>query len=75
MTRGKTISEQARTTPLVVAVTLFHGTRRTVDIDNYGKVLLDALTGIVWVDDSQIEEMTVRRGYDKERPRVEISIH
>src|SRR5689334_17492242 len=59
--------------PLTIAVTLFHGTRRKHDIDNYSKVVLDALTGVVWVDDSQIEEMTVRRGYDKENPRIEIT--
>lgn len=35
---------------------------------------LDALTGIVWLDDSQIVEAHVFKGYDKANPRIEISI-
>ncbi len=57
-----------------VSITLFHGDKRARDIDNYGKVLLDALTGIVWEDDKQIVRMTVEKAYDKERPRIEIAI-
>jgi Holliday junction resolvase RusA-like endonuclease len=59
---------------LFVTVTLYHGTRRRQDIDNYSKVLLDALTGTVWEDDSQVEELMVRRSYDKQNPRIELSV-
>jgi len=33
---------------------------------------LDALTGIVYEDDSQIAELRLKRRYDKARPRIEV---
>lgn len=33
-----------------------------VDLDNTLKVTLDALNGVVWFDDKQVEEITVRKG-------------
>jgi len=36
---------------------------------------MDALTGIVWEDDSQIVEALVKKRYDKENPRIEIVIN
>lgn len=45
------------------------------DIDNYGKILLDALTGIVWEDDSQIQSMSVSKWMDKENPRIEVVVN
>lgn len=62
------------TEPVSIDVTLYFKTRRTHDIDNYGKLLLDSLTGIVWEDDGQVEEMRVRKTYSKENPRIEINI-
>lgn len=48
---------------LRVDVELRPPTRAKRDIDNYLKALLDSLTHAdVWVDDSQIDELTVRRG-------------
>lgn len=61
-------------TPLRVVLGLWHGTRRTTDIDNFNKLVLDSLTGLVYEDDSQIVELTIIKGYDKERPRVEVII-
>jgi Holliday junction resolvase RusA-like endonuclease len=43
------------------------------DIDNI-KGLLDALTGIVWVDDGQINELSLKKGIDRKTPRVEMQI-
>lgn len=49
--------------------------RRTRDIDNNLKSLLDALTYCkVWKDDSQVDEMTVRRGQVISGGHVEVMI-
>jgi len=61
-------------TPLRVILSLWHGTKRVTDIDNFNKLVLDALTGIVYEDDSQIMELSITKGYDKENPRVELEI-
>lgn len=61
-------------TSLKIAVTLFFGTKRKVDWDNYHKLTMDALTGIVWEDDSLIDTALVEKDYDKEHPRIEITI-
>lgn len=60
--------------PVEIEVTLFHGDKCARDIDNYSKILLDALTGIVWDDDKQVEKMAVVKAYDRLTPRVELSI-
>jgi Holliday junction resolvase RusA-like endonuclease len=57
-----------------VSVTLYFGTKRKADLDNFNKLSLDALTGIAYEDDSQIAKLTIERGYDKARPRIEISV-
>jgi len=36
---------------------------------------LDALTGIVRHDDSQISDLRLRRAYDKQRPRIELTVN
>ena len=47
---------------LTVTVELFPPDRRIRDLDNYLKCLLDALThGGVWHDDSQIDELILKR--------------
>jgi crossover junction endodeoxyribonuclease RusA len=49
--------------PVRIDVELRPPDRRKRDIDNHLKSLFDALTyGSVWKDDSQVDEMTVRRG-------------
>lgn len=44
------------------------------DLDNCLKVLLDSLSGVVWVDDSQIYEIVARRFEGKQKPRAELRI-
>lgn len=58
-----------------IEVTLYFGDKRRRDFDNFFKLSIDALSGIVWEDDSQIEECHVRKRYDKDSPRIEIIIH
>ena len=48
--------------------------KRKRDIDSHLKALLDSMSGIVYKDDSQVNELHVYKQVDKENPRVEISI-
>lgn len=45
----------------------------TPDIDNLAKAILDGLNGIVYADDKQIVDMTLRKFYGEE-PRTEIEV-
>lgn len=67
--KGKPLTED-----LKVKVDFYFGDRRKRDIDNYNKLVLDSMNGIVWEDDVQIQELVLRKFYDKENPRVEIVI-
>lgn len=66
--RGKPLEGDIR-----VKVNLFFGNKLRRDWDNWHKISMDALTKIVWNDDSQIKEATVIMGYDKGNPRIEIA--
>ena len=70
--------EQYGEIPLVgdlkLTVVYFWGDRRVRDIDNFSKLWMDAGTGIVWSDDNQISELTLKRDYCKECPRIEIEV-
>lgn len=57
--------------PLYVELDLFFKDKRKRDLDNV-KGLIDALTGILWEDDSLIVELRIRKFIDKDNPRVEI---
>ena len=59
---------------VTVTATFFHKTKRKCDIDNFNKLFLDSLTGIVWEDDSQITEMMLKKSYDPKNPRIELFI-
>lgn len=58
-----------------LTVRLYFGNKRKNDIDNFHKLSLDSMTGIVYRDDSQIIRMTVEKYYDKNNPRIEIEIY
>jgi crossover junction endodeoxyribonuclease RusA len=57
-----------------VEIKLFFGDKRKRDVDNYNKLVLDAMTGIVYDDDKQIQALHIYKDYDKENPRCEILI-
>lgn len=59
--------------PLAVTLRLFRPQRRG-DIDGPVKALLDSLNRLAWEDDSQIVELHVYRGDDKDDPRVEVEV-
>lgn len=44
------------------------------DLDNCIKVLLDALKGRAYLDDSQVVQIVARRFDDKARPRVDVTV-
>jgi len=45
------------------------------DLDNYNKVLFDALQGFAYSNDSQITEIHSFRKDDKDNPRVEFMVY
>lgn len=61
------------TGPVAVTIDVFRA-RKSGDIDNFCKVLLDALQGIFYVNDAQIRRMTVTMADDKQDPHVEIAV-
>ena len=44
------------------------------DVDNYTKILFDALTGRVWKDDTQVEIMSVRKAWAEGEGSIDIWI-
>jgi len=58
---------------VTVHVDVFRPQRRG-DLDNYLKILLDAMAGILWADDDQITGIVAHRYDDKDDPRVEIVV-
>ena len=44
------------------------------DVDNIAKIILDALNGVAFKDDTQVVNLIVRKYY-AERPRVEFDIY
>jgi Holliday junction resolvase RusA-like endonuclease len=59
-----------------VFAVFFAGTRQRRDVDNMLKLICDGLNGVAWDDDSQVEEISGRRGHDdKENARTEVLIY
>lgn len=65
---------QMFTGDIKISITLFHGTKRHMDWDNFHKISMDAMSGIVFTDDNQIRVATVMQSYDKTNPRIELEI-
>lgn len=60
---------------LAILGTLWFPDARKRDAGNYRKCLTDAMTGIVYSDDSQLhDERWIFGGIDREQPRVELEI-
>lgn len=57
-------------------VTLHGATKRSFDVDNYGKGLFDALTYCkVYKDDSQIDQLEIKRGEVIKGGRVDVELY
>jgi crossover junction endodeoxyribonuclease RusA len=48
--------------------------RKVGDIDGYAKATLDAMQGLVYVDDAQVTELHLYKRDDKLNPRVEVRV-
>lgn len=74
----KQLAKQWSTMPLKgsirLKVELFFKRGGRHDYDNFGKILNDSFTGIVWDDDSQVEDARIIKNIDKENPRIEVEI-
>jgi Holliday junction resolvase RusA-like endonuclease len=66
--------EKPLTEKLHVTVRTYHDNKRKNDWDNFHKLSMDAMTGIVYEDDSQIHSAVILKLYDKKNPRIEIEI-
>jgi Holliday junction resolvase RusA-like endonuclease len=62
--------------PVRVVATVYEPNRsRTRDVTNFCKLVHDALSGVIYEDDGQIDDARwIRGGIDKKNPRVEITI-
>lgn len=63
-----------RTDDIDLRIELFFSRKGKHDIDNFNKLILDACTGILWEDDSQIMSLLIVKNYDKKNPRCEIQL-
>ena len=61
-------------TRLAVSLSVYWPDQRRRDIDNAAKAILDACNGILWMDDSQVDELHVYRLHDAARPRVDVTV-
>lgn len=59
---------------LFITVKMFFGDKRRRDWDNFHKLSMDSLSGIVWEDDSQIKKCLIEVFIDKKNPRIEVEI-
>ena len=44
------------------------------DLDNLAKLVLDALSGLVWQDDCRVWTLNLSRDIDRDNPRTEVTI-
>jgi crossover junction endodeoxyribonuclease RusA len=57
-----------------VEVVLYMPDKRTRDGDNVLKSIQDGANGVLWRDDRQVVETTVRKDLDRDDPRAEVVV-
>ena len=57
-----------------VTLDLTFADRRQHNIDNSNKAILDALNNRAYVDDEQIQELLIRKHYEKGKPNIKIVV-
>jgi crossover junction endodeoxyribonuclease RusA len=60
--------------PVALNVLFYFPNKRRRDIDNCLKALLDCMTGILYLDDSQIDELHVYKQIDTKNPRTVVQV-
>jgi Holliday junction resolvase RusA-like endonuclease len=60
--------------PVAVELRFYRRTAHRADGDNLEKSALDAMNGIVFLDDAQVVECHRYKALDRERPRVEVRV-
>ena len=60
--------------PFALRIDFFFKDRKRRDLENHLKLVCDALTGIVYEDDSQIDDLHILRHHDPDRPRTELTV-
>jgi crossover junction endodeoxyribonuclease RusA len=59
---------------LRIEILLYFKDKRRRDWDNFHKLSMDALNGIVWADNNQIKEVFIKMLISKQNPRIELTI-
>lgn len=62
------------TDPIALNVIFYFPNKRRRDVDNCLKALLDCCTGLLYADDSQIEELHVYKKIDAKNPRTVVQV-
>lgn len=60
--------------PLSLTITLYFKDKRKRDWDNFHKILMDSMNGIVFEDDSQIGRATVIKRFNERDGRAEVMV-
>ena len=60
--------------PIILVLDFYRKNHRRVDLDNLEKTVMDAGTGVVWEDDSQVFDKHGRRFLGCDEPRTEIRL-
>ena len=63
-----------KTERLYIKLLITFGTQRPRDLDNCLKAILDALEGLAYTDDNQLDQIHISRGYEKNKPSIKIEI-
>jgi Holliday junction resolvase RusA-like endonuclease len=58
----------------VVTLDIVAPDHRRADLDNICKAHLDALNGLAWKDDSQVDSLRITRRVDKSDPGVRVCV-
>jgi Holliday junction resolvase RusA-like endonuclease len=59
---------------VAVRMRFYRQTRHRVDLDNLVKAVLDGLNGVAYPDDDCVKRLDAALDYDRERPRVEVTL-